>query len=95
LPEGDPPFKPNDLPDQENVFIKEARRLVHFVEGGNTDLKQMRRETLFIEMLEAVAPKDALLLLAIKNKKLPYKGIDESIVRDAFPDLLPSKEAIG
>ena len=28
LPESDPPYKPNELVDQENVLIKDARKLI-------------------------------------------------------------------
>jgi len=91
LPEGTPPYKPSELVDQENVLLREARRLIHFVEGGNPDLKQMRRETLFVELLESVAPSDAKLLCSIKDKKLPFKGITVDIVKEAFPGLLPDE----
>jgi hypothetical protein len=89
LPEGDAPYKPSELVDQENVLIRDSRKLVHFVEGGNPGLKQLKREALFVEMLETVTPADAKLLIAIKDKKLPFKGITADIVKQAFPDLLP------
>jgi hypothetical protein len=89
LPEGEPPYKPNELVDQENVLIHDARKLIHFVEGGSPGLKQIKREALFIEMLETVTPSDAKLLVAIKEKKLPWKGITPDIVKEAFPGLLP------
>jgi hypothetical protein len=89
LPEGEPPYKPNELVDQENVLIHDARKLIHFVEGGSPGLKQIKRETLFIEMLETVTPADAKLLVAIKEKKLPWKGITADIVKEAYPGLLP------
>lgn len=88
LPEGEPPYKPNDLVDQENVLIHDARKLVHFVEGGNPGLKQLKRESMFVEMLESVAPADAKLLCAIKEKKLPWKGITAEIVAEAYPGLI-------
>ena len=47
---------------------------------------------LFIEMLESVAPADAKLLCAIKEKKLPWKGITPEIVNEAFPGLLPNEQ---
>jgi hypothetical protein len=89
LPEGEPPYKPSELVDQENVLIHDARKLVHFVEGGNPGLKQLKREAMFVEMLETVTPADAKLLCAIKEKKLPWKGITTDIVKEAFPGLLP------
>jgi hypothetical protein len=54
LPEGAPPYKPCDLPDQENRLYQEARRLYLFIEGGNDNLHPMRRETLFIQLLESI-----------------------------------------
>lgn len=92
LPEGTPPYRPSELVDQENVLIHDARKLVHFVEGGNPGLHQIKRESLFVEMLETVAPADAELLLSIKEKKLPWKGINVEIVREAFPGLLPDEQ---
>lgn len=89
LPEGTPPYKPSTLVDQENVLIHDARKLVYFVEGGAPGLKQTKREMLFIEMLETVAPKDAELLVAIKDKKFPFKGITKDIIKEAFPGLIP------
>jgi hypothetical protein len=91
LPEGTPPYTPSALVDQENVLINDCRKLIYFIEGGSPNLKQTRRETMFIEMLEAVAPADAKLLCSIKEKKLPFKGITADIVQEAFPDLLPQE----
>ena len=92
LPEGEPPYRVTELVDQENVFIRDCRKLVYFIEGGAPNLKQQKREMMFIEMLETVCPKDAKLLIAIKDKKLPFKGITEDIVREAYPGLLPAQE---
>lgn len=90
LPEGDPPYKPCDLVDQHHRLFTETRKLYLFVEGGNPSLKQTRREQLYIELLESVDPEDAKLLLAIKEKRLPYPGVTKSIVDQAFPGLLPA-----
>jgi hypothetical protein len=89
LPEGDPPYKANDLTDQEVVLLRECRKLIYFVEGAYPNLKQQKREQMFIELLENVTPADAKLLCAIKDKKLPFKGITEDMVREAIPGLLP------
>jgi hypothetical protein len=93
LPAGVPPYNPTTLVDQENVLIHSCRKLIYFVEGGSPGLKQLKRESMFIELLETVSPSDAKLLCAIKDKKLPYKGITADIVREAFPDLLPPEES--
>jgi hypothetical protein len=43
-------------------------------------------------MLESVHPKDALILLAMKEKKLPYKGITKALIQKAFPGLVDDEE---
>ena len=88
LPEGEPPYKPNDLVDQENRLFAEARKLYLFIEGGNPNLKQLRRESLFIELLETVDPEDAKLLLAIKDKKLPYPNLTPQFINKVFPGII-------
>lgn len=92
LPEGVPPFKKNDLHDLENVLYAEVRKLYLFVKGGNDNLKPLRREALFIQLLESLAPADADLLCSIKDKKMPYKGITQQLVKEAFPGLLPNEQ---
>lgn len=89
LPPGEPPYKVTDLVDQENVFIRDCRKLVYFVQGPHPNLAQAKRESMFIEMLETICPKDAKLLVSIKDKKLPFKGITEDIVRAAYPEIFP------
>jgi hypothetical protein len=88
LPEGEVPYNPTKYLDQEGNLYNEARRLYLFVEGGNPNLKQIRREFLFIQLLETLSPKEAQLLSSVKDKKLPYKGITEKLVQEAFPGLI-------
>lgn len=90
LPEGAPPYTPTDGIDVENVLYAETRRLYLFTDGGNPDLKQIRKEALFIEILESVDPEDAKLLIMMKDKKLgaEYKGLTKSVVDKAYPGML-------
>jgi len=88
LPEGAPAYKVNDLVDQQNRLYTEARKLYLFIEGGNPNLKQLRREALFIELLETLDPEDAKLLLAVKEKHIPYPGVTKEVVTKAFPNIL-------
>lgn len=87
LPEGDPPYKPCEDANTEKRFMGEVRKLYLFVEGGNPNLKPLRRETIFVEMLESIHPDDAKLLLQMKDQKLPYKKITTKLVREAYPGL--------
>jgi hypothetical protein len=88
LPPGEPPYKPNELTDQENVLISEARMIQYFVKGFHDDLPQTKREAMFVQLLEKVDPMDAKLLCAIKDKKLPFKGITLQHVTEGLPGLI-------
>lgn len=90
LPEGAPPYKPNPYPGQELRLYAEIRRLYIFIEGQSPDIKRARREQLFIEILEAISPQDAQLLIAMKDKRMPYDGITVDLVNQAFPGLIVS-----
>lgn len=87
LPEGAPPYKPNDLVDQEMVLHKEASHIRYFVEGFHANLPQNKREMMFVQFLERLAPADAELLCNVKDKK-PIKGITIGHVKDALPGLI-------
>lgn len=87
LPEGNPPFKPNKF-DEPKALHMEVPRFYLLAEGGNPNLKPQRREQIFIQMLENVSEDDAHLLIAMKDKKSPYKGITKEVVMAAFPGLI-------
>jgi hypothetical protein len=86
LPDGDPPYKPLfDAADQEGRFYTECKKLIYFVDSEEgQQVKQVRREQLFIQVLETIDPRDAKLLLRMKNKKLKIKP---DAVKEAFPNL--------
>ena len=90
LPEGTPPFKPNTVSDNEGQLEYESRKFYLFVDGPSDTqqkLRQTKREELFINMLENLNPYDAKILIAMKDRKLPYKGITKKLVQEAFPNL--------
>lgn len=87
LPEGDPPYKPCEFLDQEGRLYSEARKLYLFVKGGNPALSKLKREMLFIQFIEGIDKEDATLILAMKDKKLPFKSLTADVVKKAFPDL--------
>lgn len=91
LPDGAPPYKPNDLVDQEHVLIKDCQKLRYFIQGFHDNLPQLKRETMFVEFLERVAPKDAEMLCLFKDKK-PMKGITLQHVTEALPGLIPNEQ---
>ena len=88
LPEGDVPFNRNDAPEgtEHTDLHTEAKKLYHFIEGGNYDITQGKRENLFIQMLEGLQEGDADVLVAAKDKSLhrKYKGLSDNVVKEAF-----------
>ena len=88
LPEGTPPYIANEAPaGTEHTFLEvEARRLYNFAKGGNNTLNKIRKETLFIQMLEGLHESEAKVLIDVKNKSLnkTYKGLTSDMVKEAF-----------
>lgn len=88
LPEGAPPYTPCEFPNIQNMLYSEARRLYLFVEGGNPNLTTLKRESMYIDLLQSISPEDAKLLIAIKDKKLPYEGkLTKKTILKAYPGL--------
>jgi hypothetical protein len=89
LPEGDPPYTPSEFPDAQGMLYTENRRLRIFYEGnGYDDLHPLKREVLFINILEAVDRDDAKILVKMKDKK-KITGITAATINKAFPNLVP------
>ena len=88
LPEGDPPYTPNEPQSSPSSLLKQARRFEYFVPPKSTQMNPLRKESMFIQLLESVHPEDAKIVLQMKNKK-PFKGISSAVVKEAFPNILP------
>ena len=90
LPEGDVPYERNEVPvgTDHTSLRKEYRNLYHFVKGGNDSLSGLRRESMFIQMLEGLHPYEADILCLVKDHRLEtrYK-IPFTVVQEAFPDI--------
>ncbi len=88
LPEGTPPYIANEAPaGTEHTYLEvEAKRLYNFAVGGNDQLNKIRKETLFIQMLEGLHADEAKVLIDVKNKSLnkTFKGLTSEMVKEAF-----------
>ena len=68
---------------------KEYQNLYHYVKGGNNSLTTIRREMMFINLLQGLHPKEAELLVLVKDKKLTDKyKISFENVKEAYPDIV-------
>ena len=88
LPPGTHPYIANEAPaGTEHTYLElEAKRLYNFAKGGNASLNKIRKETLFIQMLEGLHADEAKVLIDMKNKTLnkTYKGLTSEMVKEAF-----------
>jgi hypothetical protein len=67
---------------------KEYQRFYNFVRGGNDGLSSLRRETMFINILQGLHPLEAEILILTKDKKLGEKyKITREIVAEAYPEI--------
>jgi hypothetical protein len=89
IPDTPPPWKKNTYVGVEGMLYKEARRLRIFIEGGGYDnLNKIKRENLFISLLEDIDNADAELLCKMITQK-PIKGLSKAVVVTAFPEEFP------
>jgi len=76
--------------DQGKASIRaEYKKFYNFCKGGNPGLSSLRRETMFINILEGLHPLEAELLCLVKDKKLQEKyKITKEIVSTAYPEIV-------
>ena len=91
VPEGPVPYKVNESPagtPGHTRLIHEWRTLYNFVRGGNDKLSSMKRETMFIQLLESLHESEAELLMLVKDKKLQTKyRITRALVEEVFDEI--------
>ena len=96
LPPGAPPYEPAKQGDMtSNSFHYEVKKLDYYTDPSPhplSELPMLRREAMFVGLLERLDPQDAEMMIAIKDKKLSYKGLTYKLVKDTWPDLLPDVE---
>jgi|DEB0MinimDraft_4_1074332.scaffolds.fasta_scaffold01271_11 hypothetical protein len=92
LPSGDVPYTPNKEESYPSTLLKQHMKFKYFVRGlrESENLNSIKREKMFIEICESVHPEDARILVSMINKKPPVKGLTEKLVKEAYPDLIPT-----
>ena len=92
LPEGEPPYKPQRPESVPSTLLKQHMKFKFFVKGlfDSEKLKPLKRESMFVSMLESIHPEDAKVLVSMINKNPPVKGLTKKIVQEAYPDLIPN-----
>lgn len=90
LPEGTPPYTPNEESSPPSTLLKQHLNLKYFVSGlrESNSLSKVKREKMFIDLLESVHPRDAELVISMINKKSPHRYLTKKLIEDAFPGLI-------
>jgi len=91
IPEGDVPYTPNEAPPgtDHTRLEQEYRGLYRFFKGGQDNLPRLKRESMFIQLLEGLSDQEAELLCLIKDGRLneKYKRITKAVISEAFPSI--------
>jgi len=70
----------------KTTLRNEYTKFHYFIKGGDNTLSSIRRETIFIQMLEGLHPKEAEIMCLVKDKKLTdrYK-LSFDLIKEAYP----------
>ena len=97
LPDGKVPYQPVESDVQANrekglpqrsTIRNSARQFYRFVKGGDDQLNKIKRESIFINILETLPPPEAEILVLVKDKALNTKyNITKELVSEAYPEI--------
>ena len=91
MPEGAPPYTADDAPEGHSMstLYKKHMQLGFYFKGKKAkDVSTVKRETMFIQLLESLHSTEAEMLIKAKDKNLPYRGITKKLCQEAFPGLI-------
>ena len=100
LPQVAPPFTPSDIRESHGLLYREMRKMPYFVEQmkDGKDLPRVRKEALFIQLLESIDADDAQLVIRTIAKE-PYPDLSPEVINQAFEgsivDPIPVKRGRG
>lgn len=90
MPEGEVPYTPNDAPPgtDHTRLEHEYKGLYRFFKGG-AKLPSLKRESMFVQLLEGLSAEEAELLVLIKDGSLStkYKRITKAVISEAYPSI--------
>ena len=89
LPEGRPPYTPSSEAHPTS-WNKEHMRLPYFVKGsGHDDMNPVKRESMWIQLLEGIHPEDAVLIADMTDRRLPRgSALTKELLNEAVPGLI-------
>lgn len=89
LPKGDVPYTACDAYNAPTTLLRKHRDFLYCAKGGKGEqMSAVKREQIFLGIVESIHPKDAELVCRMINKKPPVKGLTLKLAQEAFPGLL-------
>lgn len=90
LPEGAPPYKESSSESPPSSLRKQNKKFKYFVREETSRIRKVKMEKMFVSLLESIDPNDAKIVVWAKDKKLSgkYKGVNKTLVKEAFPGLI-------
>ena len=86
---GDPDTPEGAMDMAPERFIRVFKRMQYWVEGGSAQASQSKREEIYLNTLRSLEKSEAEFLVAIKDKKMPFKSVTKEICELAGFDLSP------
>ena len=89
LPPGKPPYTPSHEAQVPSSWHRQHIQVGYFVKGlKGDDLNAIKRESMFIRLLEGIHPEDALHIVGMTEKKTSASGLTKEAVQQALPNLI-------
>ena len=82
----------NKIAGMANCQLSTEIRKMYLFQKGNESaekITEQKRKQLLLQLLEAIEPREAEVVMGILKKDLGVKGLDYKFVKEAFPNLLP------
>lgn len=88
IPKGSAPYTPASEESAPSNLRKRYKEFAYFAMGGpGTKMPAVKREKMFLSLIESIHPNDAKLVVDMINKK-NIKGITKKLVQEAFPGMV-------
>ena len=89
LPPGKPPYSANVPESVPSTLQKQTKKFKYFVRGTvSAQMTSVKREQMFIQVLESIHPRDAEIVIKMINKEPLAPTITKELVKEAYPNLI-------
>lgn len=90
LPEGNPEFNlTKELPQNTWARLQQFYKKIQYLLDipPHNKMHQMKREQIYVNLLESIHPDDTKVVMALKDRKLPFDNLTKELIEEAYPEL--------